>query len=96
MAEVNLGVANREVVIEGVEELRKTYEDFINKKQQEGYDFKFIDGQMIGHNFYKLLLFHIAEVSGVDKRFMIKIGIATLKKYLDNPQVSNETDPQLS
>jgi hypothetical protein len=56
-----LGKANREIVTEGVERLRQAYQTFIHEKQAAGSDFKFIDGQMIGHNFYKLVLWHIAD-----------------------------------
>lgn len=90
-----IGKANRAVVVQGVELLRKTYENFIQEKQQQGYDFKFADGMMIGHNFYKLLLYHIADESRSEKDFMLKAAIDTLEQVLEHP-LTNETDTELS
>jgi hypothetical protein len=56
-----LGVANRDLVSEGVERLRPVFESFIHEKQNAGRDFHFVDGLMIAHNFYKLILYHIAD-----------------------------------
>jgi len=89
-----VGKANREVVVEGVEVLRVAYEKFLHNKQAGGYDFKFTDGQMIGHNFYKLILYHIAEESGLDKKLMLEIAISTLRRVIESP-VTNEDDPEL-
>ena len=89
-----VGKANREVVAEGVEVLRVAYEDFIHRKQAEGYDLKYVDGQMIGHNFYKLILFHIASESGADKKVMLELAIGTLQRVL-NVSITNETDIDL-
>jgi len=99
-----LGTAKHEVVAAGVERLRVAYEAFIHEQQEAGVDFKFVDGQMIGHNFYKLILWHIAaEIAdqhpGADKvevrKELMRISIATLTRSLDNP-LSNENDPDLS
>ena len=90
-----IGKANRDIVREGVEVLRLAYEAFIHKKQSEGYDFKYVDGQMIGHNFYKMILYHIADESNCDKKSLLLVAIATLQRVLEAP-VTNETDPDLS
>lgn len=99
-----LGTAKRDVVVSGVERLRIAYEAFIHEQQKAGVDFKFIDGQMIGHNFYKLILWHIAaemveQDPGADKaearKELMRIAIATLTRSLEHP-LSNETDPELS
>jgi len=101
------GIANRQIVGEGVERLRRAYEEFIHEKQAAGYQFKFIDGQMIGHNFYKLIMHHIADeivdrkdipaaerIQGEVFRYFVQIAIATLQKVLDKP-ITNENDPEL-
>ena len=90
-----VGKANREIVAEGVERLRKVYEEFIHEKQDAGYDFKFVDGQMIGHNFYKLILTHMAQESGVDRSVLVRIAIDTLRKYAVAP-ITNESDLDLN
>ena len=77
-----------------MEVLRVAFENFIHKKQGEGYDFKYFDGQMIGHNFYKLVLYHIASESGCDKKVMLELAIGTLRRVLDAP-ITNETDVDL-
>lgn len=95
-----IGKANREIVSEGVEVLRVAYEDFIHRKQKAGVDFKFVDGQMIGHNFYKLIIYHIAgEVvdahPGADKaevrNQLMRIAVDTLTRALAQ-RVTNEND----
>jgi methionine synthase II (cobalamin-independent) len=99
-----LGSAKRELVTAGVERLRVAYEAFIHEQQDAGVDFKFIDGQMIGHNFYKLILWHIAaEIAeqhpGTDKvevrKELMRMAIATLTRSLEHP-LTNENDPELS
>jgi methionine synthase II (cobalamin-independent) len=99
-----LGTAKREVVAAGVERLRVAYQAFIHEQQKAGVDFKFVDGQMIGHNFYKLVMWHIADEiaeqrPGAEKaevrKELMHIAIETLRRALENP-LSNETDPELS
>jgi hypothetical protein len=99
-----LGTAKREVVAAGVERLRVAYQAFIHEQQKAEVDFKYVDGQMIGHNFYKLVMWHIADEiteqhQGTDtaavRRELMRTAIATLQRSLENP-LSNESDPELS
>ena len=90
-----LGKADREIVAAGVEALRIAYEKFIDDQQAQGKTVGYIDGQMIGHNFYKLILYHIALASGCDKKLLLTIAIGTLRRVLEEPQ-SNESDPTLT
>lgn len=96
--------ANREVVVEGVDRLRLAYQAFMEERQKAGYDFQFVDGQMIAHNFLKLVIYNIADEiqaqkSLVDKevvrRALMRIAIATLQRAVEQP-ITNETDPDLS
>ena len=89
-----LAKADREIVSEAVERLRVVYEKFIHEKQAQGYDFKYVDGLMIGHNFYKLILFHIAGESQTAKDILMRVAISTLLKVLDG-KITKETDIDL-
>lgn len=93
-----LGVADKQVITEGVEHLRKAYEEFIHKRQEQGHDFHYIDGLMIGHNFYKLIIYHLAEEMHLPKMgrdALMKIAIDTMIQSRNKP-VTNETDPAMS
>jgi len=90
-----LGKADREIVTAGVEALRVAYENFIHEQQEKGKTVGYIDGQMIGHNFYKLILYHIAEDAGCDKNALLTVAIGTLRRVLEEPK-TNESDPTLT
>lgn len=92
------GTANRQLVIEGVEAVRETFEKFISEKQDQGHDIGYLDGFMIAHNFHKLIIFDLAEKLELPKMgrdALMKIAIDTMTQAMNKP-VTNETDPAVS
>lgn len=93
-----MGTADRQVVIEGVEVLRQTFEKFLIDKQKQGHDVNSIDGFMIAHNFHKLVIYDLAEkleLQKIDRDFLMKVAIDTMTQAMNKP-VTNETDPAVS
>jgi len=87
-----LGVADREVVIEGMNWLKDAYEKFIDHKGELTY----VDGLMIGHNFYKLMLYDLARRADIDKNIIVVVAIDTLRKLIEEKPATNENDPTLT
>jgi hypothetical protein len=99
------GLADLELVREACQMLTGHYQRWLREKRQAGIDVNAVDEQMIGHNFYKGILYHIVDerISHMDilasdrieaRREMIAVAMATFSAVLN--QGTHEGDRGLS
>lgn len=73
-------IADEPTVKEGLERLRVCFEVWINERADADQRVNFIDGMMVAHNFYKLVLSDLMDRQDVDEGGRAAFAAVMLKR----------------